>query len=313
MNAEEYSERGGKYFSQRNFDGAIANYTEVIKLEPKNPFAYYKRGLSYTNKKEFDLAIADFTEAIRIEPNKFGNFYFDRGGAYILKGDNALAISDFETARKIDPKNVSYWEALKACYRESLKDIKAEPSADGQPMTASDYLKRGFDKLHATDTEGDPRPAFVDFTEAIRLNPNLAEAYNQRATVYIHPNINDYEKAIADLEIAVKLDPAVEEYRKYLEEYRNDLKEERKTQKSGWKVDPKKSKKVAYLLLIFLGFFGAHYFYIGRKAPGILRLILLAGLIIGLMIGWLSMIIPVCLIALSILWIKDLITLRKRW
>jgi tetratricopeptide (TPR) repeat protein len=113
MNAEEYSERGDKYFSEKNYDGAMADFTELIKLEPDNPFAYYKRGLSYTNKKEFDHAITDFTEAIRLEPNKFGDFYFDRGGAYVLKGDKTLAIADLEMAIKIDPQNENYQKALK--------------------------------------------------------------------------------------------------------------------------------------------------------------------------------------------------------
>jgi len=117
MKAEEYSTRGGKYFSERNFDAAIADFTEVIQLEPDNPFAYYKRGLSYTNKKEFDLAIKDFTEAIRLAPNKFGDFYFDRAGAYYFKGNKALAISDLEVAVKIDPQEERY--------RGALEDIKA--------------------------------------------------------------------------------------------------------------------------------------------------------------------------------------------
>jgi tetratricopeptide (TPR) repeat protein len=125
MNAEEYSKRGDKYFSESNFDGAIADFTEVIKLEQDNPFAYYKRGMSYTSKKEFDPAITDFTEAIRLEPNKFGEFYFDRGGAYVFKEEKALAIADIEMAVKIDPENNGYREALK-----ELKTDKATDSGD---------------------------------------------------------------------------------------------------------------------------------------------------------------------------------------
>jgi tetratricopeptide (TPR) repeat protein len=113
MNAEEYSKRGDKFFGERNYDGAIADYNEVIKIEPDNPFAYYKRGLSYTNKKEFDLAIKDFNEAIRLEPDKSGEFYFYRGGAYLFKGDKAMAISDIEMAVKVNPENKSFSEALK--------------------------------------------------------------------------------------------------------------------------------------------------------------------------------------------------------
>ena len=122
MKAEEYSKCGDNYLSERNFDKAIEVFTETIKLEPDNPFAYYKRGLSYTNKKEFDLAMSDFNAAINIEPNKFGHFYFDRAGAYIFNGDKYSAISDIEMAIKIDPNNKDYHEALKDINAESISN-----------------------------------------------------------------------------------------------------------------------------------------------------------------------------------------------
>jgi len=112
MNAEEYSKRGGKCFHEKNFNGAIADYTEAIKLEPDNPFGYCTRGMAYMQKREFDLAIADFSKAIQLEPNRFGDFYVDRGTAYIFKGNKDMAISDIEMAVKIDPKNEKYREAL---------------------------------------------------------------------------------------------------------------------------------------------------------------------------------------------------------
>jgi len=126
MDAKEYSDRGGKFLSEKNFDGAIADFSEVIKLEPDNPFAYFKRGMSYIQKKEFDLAIADFTEAIRIEPNKFGDFYFERASAYIFKGNKDLAISDLEMAVKIDPQKENYRGAL-----EDLKAVRSDNSSGG--------------------------------------------------------------------------------------------------------------------------------------------------------------------------------------
>jgi len=103
--------------AEENFDKAIEDFSEAIKLEPGNPLNYIKRGISYRNKKEFDLAIADFNAAINIEPNKYGFFYFERSLAYIIKGEKNLAISDIEMAIKIDPENKDY--------REALNDIKA--------------------------------------------------------------------------------------------------------------------------------------------------------------------------------------------
>ena len=47
--------------------------------------------------------------------------------------------------------------------------------------------------------------ALADLTEAIRLNPNDANAYNLRGVVYLEKR--DTERAIADYTEAIRLDP----------------------------------------------------------------------------------------------------------
>jgi len=112
MNAKEYIKRAKiKHFDEKNFDGAIADLTEAIRLEPDNSFAYYARGLVYKDKNEFDAAIADFTKAIQLEPEEGGN-YFYRGFIYACKNDKAMTVSDWEMAVKLDPQNSKYREAL---------------------------------------------------------------------------------------------------------------------------------------------------------------------------------------------------------
>jgi len=69
MNAKEYIERAKiRHFDQKDFDGAIADLTEAIRLEPSSTLAYYTRGMVYHSKNEFDAAIADFSKAIQLEP-----------------------------------------------------------------------------------------------------------------------------------------------------------------------------------------------------------------------------------------------------
>jgi tetratricopeptide (TPR) repeat protein len=51
-----------------DFDRAIADYTEAIRLDPKLAIAYYERGVAYHALGDFDRAIADYTEAIRLDP-----------------------------------------------------------------------------------------------------------------------------------------------------------------------------------------------------------------------------------------------------
>jgi Flp pilus assembly protein TadD len=64
------------------------------------PFAYKNRGSAYTKQHNFDKAISDFTEAIRIDPNS-PDAYNNRGNAYLRTGKRAKANADFATAKRL--------------------------------------------------------------------------------------------------------------------------------------------------------------------------------------------------------------------
>jgi tetratricopeptide (TPR) repeat protein len=53
--------------------------------------------------KKYDLAIADYSEIIRLDP-KCAEALGNRGEIYLAKGDHDHAISDFDEALKIKPE-----------------------------------------------------------------------------------------------------------------------------------------------------------------------------------------------------------------
>jgi tetratricopeptide (TPR) repeat protein len=64
---------------------------------------YHKRGEAYKNKKEYDTAIADYTEAIRLKPDLAGA-YNSRGDIYAEKGEAELARLDREKALELQSR-----------------------------------------------------------------------------------------------------------------------------------------------------------------------------------------------------------------
>jgi tetratricopeptide (TPR) repeat protein len=69
--AEAYYNRGCTYYMKGDYDKAIANYNEAIRINPATAEAhvYYNRGrVYYFGKKDYDKAIADYTEAIQPDP-----------------------------------------------------------------------------------------------------------------------------------------------------------------------------------------------------------------------------------------------------
>jgi tetratricopeptide (TPR) repeat protein len=96
-----FGSRGSSYEEKGDHDRAIADYTEWIRLDPHNSAAVYSRGDVYKKKGDYDRAIADYTEAIRIDPRRAASFV-NRGSCYNLKGEYDRAIADLDEAIRRD-------------------------------------------------------------------------------------------------------------------------------------------------------------------------------------------------------------------
>src|SRR5216684_3591567 len=95
-----------------NPDQSIASCTRIIgdnaETAANRAKAYFNRGLAYSSKKDYDRAIADFSEAIRLDP-KYAWTYANRGSIRTAKGEFDLAIADLTEAINLDPKYVWAW------------------------------------------------------------------------------------------------------------------------------------------------------------------------------------------------------------
>jgi len=82
-------------------DVAIAACTRAIqsgRLSALNlATAYNGRGYELLLKKEYDRAISDFSEAVRLSPT-YGHAYENRSKAWRAKGDTARADADLKRA-----------------------------------------------------------------------------------------------------------------------------------------------------------------------------------------------------------------------
>ncbi|MGP0088901.1 MAG: hypothetical protein ACLPKB_02915 [Xanthobacteraceae bacterium] len=54
------------YFAKADYDHAIADHTEAIKLDPTNPISYWMRAMNWGNKGEAARRRADLEEGTRL-------------------------------------------------------------------------------------------------------------------------------------------------------------------------------------------------------------------------------------------------------
>jgi len=104
--------RGNTYHLERDFDQAIADYTNAIQINPEFALAYYARCGAYRDKGDYSRALADANMFIEINPRD-PEAYSNRGSVYVAKGDKKRAVADYRKALEIDPSNQMAKIALK--------------------------------------------------------------------------------------------------------------------------------------------------------------------------------------------------------
>ena len=77
-----------------------ATGSEQLSLDHSTSDYFSARGFAYHGKKDYDRAIADYNQAIRLYPNRSATIK-NRGRAYQAKGDTKRANADFEKARQL--------------------------------------------------------------------------------------------------------------------------------------------------------------------------------------------------------------------
>nr|AGS51705.1 cell surface protein [uncultured bacterium contig00032] len=84
-------------------DKAIEDFSHVIKLSPDDALAYRFRGMAYSVKMEYEKAIADHSEAIKLKPDYLD--YWFRASACRELGQNEQAKRDLEKVLDLNPDN----------------------------------------------------------------------------------------------------------------------------------------------------------------------------------------------------------------
>ncbi len=204
-------------------DETIAACTAII-ANPKNsedaPIAYWNRGLAHSSKEQYDRAIEDFSQAIRLKPD-YVEAYKSRAAAYRQTHQYDRAIQDYDYAIRLSPNDADLYSdrgtvyGIKRQYDRAIQDY--DYAIRLSPNDADLYNDRGT----FYGMKGKYDRAIEDFNQALSLNPNESMAWANRGFVYLKKGtLRDLDQAIADSEQALRLDPNLTYVRGNLDEAR---------------------------------------------------------------------------------------------
>jgi tetratricopeptide (TPR) repeat protein len=180
--------------------------------------AYWQRGVKKEISGDYEGAVADFTQAIEIDPS-YAPAYDSRGIAHFRLGNNVeLALADFSKAIELDPENVNAYSNRCSAYRILRRLSEAASDCDRAVEIAPDfpnvYNSRGNLRIDMKQYRG----AIADFNRAIELKPDIGQPYYNRGRAYRIQGRN--AEALADFRQAAILYKQAGNRRYYLDAVR---------------------------------------------------------------------------------------------
>ena len=102
--SEEHREAGNKLFKDGDFPGAIKEYDEGLRRDPKNVKIFSNRAFAYVKLMEFPTALKDVEKGLAIDP-EFIKLWIRKGSIHMGLKEYHKAIEAYDKGLKIDPEN----------------------------------------------------------------------------------------------------------------------------------------------------------------------------------------------------------------
>ena len=199
--------RGFYQFRDGDLNGAMANISKALKVDPKFDYAFAGRAQLFSSKGMLDKAILDISEAIKLEPKNL-DYLSTRLGFYFQNKQFELGLADIKTKIALNSKNImDYFDG-------AVFEKKINQNANADLYFEQAYANKGIQKYVTDALFGKFLIKFGRFEEAkIKMEAALAagefdfdaDDFNNAAIAYY--KTKNYEKAITCSNKAIAKNP----------------------------------------------------------------------------------------------------------
>ncbi len=218
--ADVFYNEGDKAFDAQQTDIALKQFVNATLIKPNFARAWYKRGECYFAKKDYQKAIENYTTATTHD-NNYDDAFYKRGVSKFNLGAYRESIEDFKKTISIMP---TFYAALlgESNALMQLKDYKSAILPFQKIKIAEREIEKFYPKTFFAETHNNLgicmymtkyfQEAIPEFSTAIKLNEQYAEAYYYRGLTNIE--LNKYSDAVEDLQKSINIDPT--KFEKYV-------------------------------------------------------------------------------------------------
>ena len=192
---------------QGDYEGAINNYDQALRLKPNFPIAYYHRGIAKRDLGQYSEATSDFDQALQQKPDfvdvqvALEETIQIKATEASLRSQNTQTQSE-QTASNITPNPVESPGdpgLAYAYYRQGLRKEKIEQHEIEKRERESPF----FNSKEIMEQQY--KAALADYNKAIRLKPDEVDFYHQRASV--NRKLERFEDVVTDYSVLIDLNP----------------------------------------------------------------------------------------------------------
>jgi tetratricopeptide (TPR) repeat protein len=212
-----HTERGVAYVALLDYDRALHDFGEAIRIDSTFAKAFANRGAVYGAKQDFDRAIDDFTRVLALEPRS-ANAFADRAGMHRLNGEHDEAIRDYSEAIRINPAfgdailNRGITLAGTSRCADAIADFtRAIELSESEPGTGTGTRNAGtaialVDRGVCREKAGRDDLALQDYSAHLEIEPRSHYGLELRAALYFRAR--QYDRALADFAQALVVNPS---------------------------------------------------------------------------------------------------------
>ena len=201
-----YQIRAGVWNAKRDFDRAVSDISEAIRIDPKQAFFLVTRADYWVAKKDYEKAEMDYATAFQITPDN-ASLHFRRAGFWHGRGATEKALADYADAVRIDPQLADGYNGRALVWRDLGEYDKALADLDQavkiNPKGSTSFANRG----EIWRLKGDLDRALADQDQAIVIDPRNGVALTLRGDTRRYRG--EFARAIADYNEALRQDPGL--------------------------------------------------------------------------------------------------------
>ena len=173
------------------FDAAINNYKQALKIKPDYADAYNNMGNALKDKGDSEAAIESYKQALKIKPD-YAQAYNNMGNALKDKGDSEAAIQSYKQALKIKPDYAHAYNNMGNTLSEK-GDLEAAIENYKQALKIKPDYAEAYNNIGiALKDKGDLEAAIESYKQALKIKPDYAEVYRNLSNIHRYKEHDEY-------------------------------------------------------------------------------------------------------------------------